>query len=133
MSLLGGGWYIPMMYSGLFWSIVFHSAYSVLHVWPDSTSVVLMFLWYRSTIPPPFLLPCQLCCCNKKFDCVRSDWLIHAWYSGVSLSHVSMSRPMSILVLVNSFTIISLFLLTLYLVWLVLLWMLFLFQSCLWL
>ena len=95
------------MYSGLFWSIVFHSAYSVVPLWPNSTSLAYMFLWYSSTIPPPFLLPCQLCCCNMKFDCGRSDWLIHAWSSGVSLSQVSVSRPMSILALMNSFTIIS--------------------------
>ena len=72
-----------MMYSGFFLSIVFHSAYSVVHVWPDSTNVASMFLWSSSAIPPPFLLPCQLCCCNMKFDCVRSDWLVHAWSSGV--------------------------------------------------
>ena len=76
-------------------------------VWPDTTSVVSMFLWYSSAIPPPFLLPCWLCCCSMKFDCVRSDWLIHAWSLGVSLSQVSVSRPMSIFALMNLFTIIS--------------------------
>ena len=96
-----------MMYSGLFWSIVFDSMYSVVCVWSDPTGVVLMFLWYSSTIPPPFLLPCWLCCCSMTFDCVRSDWLIHAWSLGVSLSQVSVSRPMSIFALMNSFTIIS--------------------------
>ena len=96
-----------MMYSGLFWSIVFQSAYPVVCRWPNSISVASMFLWYSSTIPPPLLLPCWLYCNNLKFDCVRSDWLTHAWSSGVSLSQVSVSRPMSILTLMNSFTIIS--------------------------
>ena len=41
-----------------------------------------------------------------KFDCVRSGWLIHAWSPGVALSQVSVSRSMSILALMNAFTII---------------------------
>ena len=94
------------MYSGLFWSIVFHSAYLVC-VWSLTTSVVSMFLGYSNTILFPFLFPCQLCCCSMKFDCVRSDWLIHAWSLDVSLIQVSVSRPMSIFALMNSFTIIS--------------------------
>ena len=101
-----------MMCNGLFWSIVFHSAYLIVCVWPDSTGVALMFLWYSSAIPPPFLLPCQLCCCSMKFDYVRSDWLTHAWYSGVSLSQVLVSRPISILALMNSVIIISFLFLT---------------------
>ena len=76
---------------------------SVVHVWSDSTNVVLMFLWCRSAIPPPFLLLCQLCCCNMKYDCVRSDWLIHVCV----LEQVSVSKRISILALMNSFTIIS--------------------------
>ena len=96
-----------MMYSGLFWSIVFYSAYSVVHVWPESTSIASMPLWYSSTIPPPLLSPCWLCCCSLKFDCVRSDWFTHAWSLGMSLSQVAISRPMSILALMNLSTIIS--------------------------
>ena len=96
-----------MIYSGLFWSLVFHSVYSIMYMCPNSTSVALMLLWYSSAIPPPLLSPCQLFCCSLKFDCVRSDWFTHAWSSWVSFSQVSVSRPTSILALMNSSTIIS--------------------------
>ena len=88
----------------------FEIQFSILHIPLCVYDLIhLSWLWYSFGVVmlfPPFLLPGWVCCCISKVDCLRSDWLIQAWSSGVSLSHVSVSSPISILFLINSYTMI---------------------------
>ena len=87
---------------GLFPIVAFHIPYSIVGVLPFLISFIgICFLCIRSS-PPPCLSLGQLCSKVLYKFCCSADWLTHASSSCLSLSHVSVIRPISMLLSVSS-------------------------------
>ena len=88
----------------LFCTVAFHIPYSIVGVLPFLISFIgICFLCIRASPPP--CLSLDLLCSQVLYEfCCSADWLTHASPSCVSLSHVSVIRPISMLLSVSSWS-----------------------------